>query len=267
MKRIVALFLLIVVVLSVVSCDASEKAEKYCFNCGSPISKNAAFCGHCGTKMPDLNENETSEAELDTLENSESVSEVVTTEREETIAETIKEENTSFPETEKTSQTTSVVRPVETDPPRHTHTYSKITVAATCTTDGYTTYICSCGDTYTESYQLQTYTATELYNQSVKYVGEIRTYDSRGNEYTLGTGFVISSDGKIVTNYHVIEDAYSADITINDKKYIIDSVLAYDADIDLAVLKIMQMDYLMLTYVCYPLVLEQLFMLLDLLAG
>ena len=63
MKRIVALFLLIVVVLSVVSCDASEKAEKYCFNCGSPISKNAAFCGHCGTKMPDLNVNTLEAAE------------------------------------------------------------------------------------------------------------------------------------------------------------------------------------------------------------
>ena len=82
------------------------------------------------------------------------------------------------------------------------------------------------------------YTAKELYNQAVKYVGEIVTYDKNGDEYALGTGFVISSDGKIVTNYHVIEGAYSADITINDKKYTIASVLAYDANIDLAVLKI-----------------------------
>jgi len=82
------------------------------------------------------------------------------------------------------------------------------------------------------------YTATEIYNQAVKYVGEIVTYDKSGNEYALGTGFVISSNGKIVTNYHVIEGAYSADITINDKTYTISSVLAYDADIDLAVLKI-----------------------------
>ena len=82
------------------------------------------------------------------------------------------------------------------------------------------------------------YSATEIYNQSVKYVGEIITYDSRGNASTLGTGFVISSDGEVLTNYHVIEGAYSADITINNKKYEVSTVLAYDEDIDLAVLKI-----------------------------
>ena len=82
------------------------------------------------------------------------------------------------------------------------------------------------------------YTATEIYNQSIKYVGEITTYDKNGKEYALGTGFVISSDGNIVTNYHVIEGAYSADITVNNIKYTISSILAYDANIDLAVLKI-----------------------------
>ena len=125
----------------------------------------------------------------------------------------------------------------------HTHQYNdgEIVTQATCNQSGTKKYTCldtSCGHSYTESYSLPSYTATELYNQSVKYVGEIVTYDKSGSEYALGTGFVISSDGKIVTNYHVIEDAYSADITINDKKYTIASVLAYDADIDLAVLKI-----------------------------
>lgn len=82
------------------------------------------------------------------------------------------------------------------------------------------------------------YSATEIHNQSVKYVGEIITYDKSGNECSLGTGFVYSSDGKIITNYHVIEGAYSASIEINGKTYSIKSVLAYDAYIDLAVLKI-----------------------------
>lgn len=84
----------------------------------------------------------------------------------------------------------------------------------------------------------KTYSATEIYNQSVKYVGEITTYDKYGDGISLGTGFVISSDGKIVTNYHVIEDAYSANIEINEKTYKIVSVLAYDENIDLAVLKV-----------------------------
>ena len=86
--------------------------------------------------------------------------------------------------------------------------------------------------------QSPTYTATEIYNQAVKYVGEITTYDKYGNENTLGTGFVYSANGKIITNYHVIESAYYAKIDINGKSYYIESVLAYNAHIDLAILKI-----------------------------
>ncbi len=82
------------------------------------------------------------------------------------------------------------------------------------------------------------YTATEIYNQAVQYVGEIITYDKTGVAYGLGSGFVISSDGRIVTNYHVLEGAYSASITINGNTYVISSLLAYDETIDLAVCKI-----------------------------
>ena len=123
----------------------------------------------------------------------------------------------------------------------HQYDNGNITTIATCIQDGVKTFTCTvakCGHSYTEPYSLPTYTANELYNQSVKYVGEIVVYDKKGVELGLGTGFVISSDGKIVTNYHVIDGAYSADITINGVKYSIASVLAYDAKIDLAVLKI-----------------------------
>ncbi len=82
------------------------------------------------------------------------------------------------------------------------------------------------------------YTPTEIYEQSIKYVGEIIVYDKKGEMLGLGTGFVISSNGKIVTNYHVIDGAYSAEITINDETYTITKILAYDENIDLAVLKI-----------------------------
>ena len=125
--------------------------------------------------------------------------------------------------------------------PGHQYNSGEITTQATCNQIGVKTFTCtvnSCRHSYTETYSLPTYTATELYNLSVKYVGEIVTYDKRGAELALGTGFVISSDGKIVTNYHVIEGAYSADITINNKKYTISSILAYDANIDLAILKV-----------------------------
>ena len=123
----------------------------------------------------------------------------------------------------------------------HKYNNGEVTTQATCNQSGVKTFTCtvnSCRHSYTENYSLATYTATELYNISVKYVGEIVTYDRSGAELALGTGFVISSDGKIVTNYHVIEGAYSANITINNKKYTITTVLAYDENIDLAVVKV-----------------------------
>lgn len=123
----------------------------------------------------------------------------------------------------------------------HKYNSGIITKPATCTGDGQKTYTCTnknCKDSYTEAFKATAYSATELYDLSVKYVGEIITYDKLGKELALGTGFVYSSDGKIITNYHVIEDAYSATITVNGKTYNIVSVLAYDEDIDLAVLKV-----------------------------
>ncbi len=123
----------------------------------------------------------------------------------------------------------------------HKYNDGKILEEATCTTQGTRTFTCTvsaCGHSYTESYSLPAYTATEIYNQSIEFVGEIITYDREGKEFAQGSGFVISSDGKIVTNYHVLEDAYSAKITINGTTYDIAYVLAYDAHIDLAVLKI-----------------------------
>ena len=123
----------------------------------------------------------------------------------------------------------------------HTYDDGEITTQATCNQSGVKTFTCTvdtCRHSYTETYSLPAYTATELYALSVAYVGEIVTYDQRGNALSLATGFVISSDGKIVTNYHVIEGAYSADITIDKETYTIASVLAYDENIDLAVLKV-----------------------------
>ncbi len=120
------------------------------------------------------------------------------------------------------------------------HDYKEeIITAATCSQTGVKKCICSnCGDTYTDTFSMLELSASEIYDLSKDSVGEIITYNKNGNEVALGTGFVYSSDGKIVTNYHVIEDAYSAKITINGNIYTVQSVLAYDKTIDLAILKI-----------------------------
>lgn len=82
------------------------------------------------------------------------------------------------------------------------------------------------------------YTAEELNEQAKKYVGEITCFDKNGNELSIGTGFVYTEDGKVITNYHVIDGAYSAKIIINGVEYDIKSVLGYDEHIDIAILKI-----------------------------
>lgn len=121
------------------------------------------------------------------------------------------------------------------------HNYDEgiVVAPATCISEGTIEYTClSCGDIRSESYSLPTITATELYTQSIEYVGEITVYDKNGTGLGKGTGFVISSDGAIVTNYHVIDGAYYAEIALNGNVYEIETVLAYDALIDLAVVKI-----------------------------
>lgn len=53
-----------------------------------------------------------------------------------------------------------------------------------------------------------------------------------------GSGFFISDDGYILTNYHVIEDAQDIDVETNDGTKYKGNVVSYDENIDLALLKI-----------------------------
>ncbi len=120
------------------------------------------------------------------------------------------------------------------------HNYkSKVTKEATCISEGTKTFTCSnCGNSYTENFSLTKYESSELYEKIKESVGEIVIYNESGVEISLGTCFVISADGKIVTNYHVIDEAYSAKVYLGDKTYTVTSVLAFNSDKDLAVLKI-----------------------------
>ena len=134
-----------------------------------------------------------------------------------------------------------LAKPNAIDALGHAYNDGEIIGNASCIQEGIKKYSCtntSCNYSYIESYSLPQYSANEIYNQALKYVGEIVTYDKQGKEFAKGTGVVISSDGKIITNYHVIENAYSATIRINGRTYAIVSVLSYDKAIDLAVLKI-----------------------------
>lgn len=66
----------------------------------------------------------------------------------------------------------------------------------------------------------------------------IITSDKDGKPVAQGTGFLVSTDGRIVTNYHVIKGANSAIVKLPDGAfYDVDGVVAFDKARDLAVIK------------------------------
>lgn len=78
--------------------------------------------------------------------------------------------------------------------------------------------------------------ATDIYANNVASVVsiEVKTYYSVG----YGTGFIVSEDGYIVTNYHVVEGADSVTVTLYDESVYTADVIGYEESNDLAVIKI-----------------------------
>ncbi|WP_434630720.1 trypsin-like peptidase domain-containing protein [Thermoanaerobacterium thermosaccharolyticum] len=67
----------------------------------------------------------------------------------------------------------------------------------------------------------------------------IETYDSAMQPLAQGSGFLVSSDGKVVTNFHVIKDAQYAKAFLEDGNvYDVESVINYSESQDIAVLKL-----------------------------
>jgi S1-C subfamily serine protease len=65
-------------------------------------------------------------------------------------------------------------------------------------------------------------------------------YGNSQNRRTVGTGsgVIVSNDGYIITNYHVIENASEIEITTNNNKTFIAEIIGSDENSDIAVLKI-----------------------------
>lgn len=63
-----------------------------------------------------------------------------------------------------------------------------------------------------------------------------------------GSGVIVSSDGYIITNNHVVEDAVKATITLNDKREYNGTIIGTDPSADLALIKIDADDLPYLTF-------------------
>lgn len=67
----------------------------------------------------------------------------------------------------------------------------------------------------------------------------INTYDNADKPIGSGSGFFVSADGRLITNYHVIDGASRIEIiTSKNEKFQINTVCSYSASQDIAVLKV-----------------------------
>ena len=64
---------------------------------------------------------------------------------------------------------------------------------------------------------------------------QLREFQQRPS---LGSGFIISEDGYIITNHHVVEDSEQITITLNDRREFEAEIIGSDSSSDLALLKI-----------------------------
>ncbi|MDG2454453.1 MAG: S1C family serine protease [Bacteroidia bacterium] len=75
-----------------------------------------------------------------------------------------------------------------------------------------------------------------------KAVGIVQIYDYNGQYIGHGSGFMISSDGTLVTNYHVIDGAHSLKVVLEENgrrvKYDVQNIVKGSKSKDLAILKI-----------------------------
>lgn len=65
---------------------------------------------------------------------------------------------------------------------------------------------------------------------------------------SLGSGFIISSDGYVVTNAHVIDDAESIRVTLKDRRELDAKVIGVDENSDIALLKVEAKDLPVATF-------------------
>src|SRR5215475_13514234 len=80
---------------------------------------------------------------------------------------------------------------------------------------------------------------SDLVKSTVDAVVLIVVNDENGKPVAEGSGFIISPDGKIVTNHHVMAGARSATVKLNNGAFFpVEGILADDADNDLAIIKV-----------------------------
>lgn len=79
--------------------------------------------------------------------------------------------------------------------------------------------------------------AAAILRENNQSIAIIAAFDKKGTLYSHGSGFVLNSDGAVVTSYHVIRNAADIRIKAGDKVYGIAGIIHADAENDIAILK------------------------------
>ncbi len=87
-------------------------------------------------------------------------------------------------------------------------------------------------------FQMQEDLMTNIYQNANPGVVAIRALSEEGLGSSLGSGFVIDTDGHIITNYHVVQSAAELEIDFPSGYKTRGEILGTDADSDIAVLKV-----------------------------
>ncbi len=78
----------------------------------------------------------------------------------------------------------------------------------------------------------------EVSRKATESVVNITVYSATGYRVASGSGVIISSDGFIVTNNHVVEDGSRIEVALSDKRQLAAEVLGADPSTDLALIRI-----------------------------
>ena len=102
----------------------------------------------------------------------------------------------------------------------------------------------STGVSVSDSDSLDGLTAGQVYARNVQSVVLIEStvvsniYGQTATGVSSGSGFILSEDGYVVTNYHVIEGATSVSVVLYDGKMYPAAVVGYDSTNDIGLLKV-----------------------------
>ncbi len=80
--------------------------------------------------------------------------------------------------------------------------------------------------------------ADKIFKEYSKAVVVVVTFNEKGEPISQGSGFIVSADGAVVTNYHVISNAKDIKVKAGDKVLEVEGLIYTDKENDLVILKV-----------------------------